>query len=435
MEKLGWHSLGTSFQCTCGELHRLPTEVCHVGDDAVERMAAFAEKRCGRSAMVVSDENTREAAGDAPISAMIAHGKEVNEKVYGAKPFEATIELAEEVAMLGAESDFYVAIGSGTVCDLAKYAGDKQKKPVLLLATAASMNGYTSGIVALKVRGLKRTQPCAPALGVFADPAVVATAPQRMLAAGVGDFLSKASSSTDWRAAHLIRGDYFCERPREFFEGVQERLLAAAPAVGRAEHEAVAAVLDALLLSGLSMVVAGSSAPASGGEHLLSHYLDMKHSLYGTPNDLHGTQVGVGTVHCLGLWEKVLALEPADIDIEALLDAQPSEDAIDGCIAQDWGPAVSQEVRAQWAQKRLDREALRKELLHVRELLPTLRDELEKDLLPSTVVADAIRAAGGPVEAEGLEAPAQEFRKAIKTARYIRNRFTILDLAAELCIE
>jgi glycerol-1-phosphate dehydrogenase [NAD(P)+] len=296
------------------------------------------------------------------------------------------------------------------------------------------MNGYTSGIVALKVRGLKRTQPCMPALGVFADPRVVATAPQRMTAAGVGDFLSKASSSTDWRAAHLIRGDYFCERPREFFEGVQERLLAAAPAVGRGEPEAIAVVLDALLLSGFSMVVAGSSAPASGGEHLISHYLDMKHALYGTPNDLHGTQVGVATVHCLQLWERALAVEPAGLDIEALAAAQPPEEVIDARIVEDWGPTVGQEVREQWAEKRLDPDGLRGQLRRFCDLLPQLREDLEQDLLPSATVAEAIRASGGPAEPDGLEAPVEEYRRALESARYIRNRFTVLDLAAELGI-
>ncbi|MBI5091052.1 MAG: iron-containing alcohol dehydrogenase [Candidatus Hydrogenedentes bacterium] len=267
MTKLGWSSLGTSFACACGLTHRLPIEQCHIGPDAASRLALFARNRCGQRCLIVSDENTRQAGGEPVLSALTNAGKNVMEKVYGAKPIDATDALGEEVAEAGREADFYVAIGSGSICDLAKYAGDKQGKPALLFATAASMNGYTSAIVALKVKGLKRTAPCAPALGVFADPDVVATAPARMAAAGVGDFLSKCSSSSDWRAAHFLRGGYYCERPREFFEGTQEKLLAAAPRVGKGESGAIADVLEALLLSGLSMVVAGSSAPARVANH------------------------------------------------------------------------------------------------------------------------------------------------------------------------
>lgn len=433
MEKLGWHSLGACFDCACGIQHRLPIEVCHIGEDAADRLAAFARGRCGASCRVVSDENTRNAGGEKLLSALSGTGKRVAETIYGSKPFEATQELGEEVAALGQDADFFVGIGSGTVCDLAKYAGNKLGRPVLLFATAASMNGYTSSIVAMKIRGLKRTTPCAPAIGVFADATVVASAPIRMAAAGVGDFLSKNSSSSDWYAAHFLRGAYYCSRPGEFFEGTQERLLDAAPLVGQRDPAAVAVVLDALLLAGLSMVVAGSSAPASGGEHLLSHYLDMKHATRGTPHDLHGTQVGVATIYTLGLWEKVVGIDVDALDVDDLVARQPSEDHIRNCIEEDWGP-VAPEVLAQWKEKALNHDALRNELLRFKQGLPELREALQRELLPSSIVAKAIREAGGPTEPEGLAAPIEEYRKAQHYARFLRNRFTILDLAAELGI-
>ncbi len=432
MEKLGWQSLGASFDCPCGVRHELPIERCHVGEKAAEALADFARERCGRLALVVSDGNTRHVAGEQVLSALGAAGKRLAEKTYPSDPFEATGELAQEVAVAGRDADFYVAIGAGTVTDLAKSAGAEQKKPVLVFPTAASMNGYTSAITALKVRGLKRTQPVRPVTGVFADPEIVATAPQRMLAAGVADFLSKCSSASDWRASHLLRGDYYCHRPREFNEGIQERLFAAAPAVGRAEPEAVKLVLEALLLSGFGMVIAGSSAPASGGEHLISHYLDMKHALYGTPNDLHGTQVGVATVYTLGLWERVLALDPGTLDVDRLIAAHPAPEFVRDLVMADWGPNVGEEVWAQWVQKAPTPEGLRAELERFKSLLPDLRAALHEDLQPSAVVAQCIAASGGPVRAEDMHAPRLEFQQALERARYLRNRFTVLDLAAEL---
>ncbi|HEO69676.1 MAG TPA: iron-containing alcohol dehydrogenase, partial [Candidatus Hydrogenedentes bacterium] len=338
---------------------------------------------------------------------------------------------AKEVAQMGASVDFFVAIGAGTLCDLAKYAGDKHRKPVLLYATAASMNGYTSAIVALKIRGLKRTMPCAPAIGVFADPEVIATAPQRMTAAGVGDFLSKASSSADWRASNILRDEYYCPRPREFSDDIQTRIIETAPRVGYADPEAIGVVLEGLLLTGLGMVIAGSSAPASGGEHLISHYLDMKHALYGTPNDLHGAQVGVGTVYALRLWEKVLELDPQALDVDALIARQPTDEQVRIWVEDDWGP-VAPEVLAQWREKALDAEGLRAELGRFRDRYWQMRELLSQDLLSSDVAAKAIKQAGGPVRPEELDAPIDECRKAELFARFLRNRFTILDLAAEV---
>jgi len=432
MEKLGWHSLGTSFHCDCGVEHSLPIEACYVGEDAAEELAIFAQGRCEGSAFVLSDENTRSAGGEAVLSALGARHTQIVEHCYPGTELEATGEEADKVAALGADCGYYVAIGSGTLCDLAKSAGSAQKKPVLLVPTAASMNGYTSAIVALKVRGLKRTLPCQPATGIFADPEVVASAPPRMAAAGVADFLSKCSSAADWTAAHLLRGDYYCRRPREFNEGIQEKLFAEASAVGRGETEAIQLVLEALLLSGFGMVVAGSSAPASGGEHLISHYIDMKHALRHTGNDLHGVQVGIGTLYTLGLWEKVLALDPAKLDLDALIAAQPSQEEVRETVFAEWGDSVGEEVWAQWLQKYRTPEALREELKKIQAIYPALCEQVRLDVQPVSVVERCIREAGGPTRAEDTTAPAEEYYKAMRTARYLRNRFTILDLAAEL---
>ena len=431
MEKLGWHSLGTSFECECGVRHSLPIEACHIDADASRRLARFARDRCGPKCLVVSDENTKHAGGEPVLSALSGVGKRVTEKVYSGGPLEATEELGEEVASLGKDVDFFVGVGGGTLCDLAKYAANKYGRPALLFATAASMNGYTSAIVALKISGLKRTLPCTPALGVFADPAVIASAPLRMSAAGVGDYFAKNSSSCDWYAGNFLRGDYYCARPSEFYEGTRERVLAAAPGVGQGDPEAVATVFEALQLAGFAMVVAGASAPASGGEHLISHYLDMKHATNGTRRDLHGAQVGAATVYTLGLWERALALDPDEIDVDALCERNPGQEQIRAWIEEDWG-AVAGEVLAQWNEKALDEAAFRAEIERFKSGLPQLRAALERDLLPPETVARAIGEAGGPAYPEGLDAPVGEFRKAQRFARFIRNRFTILDLASEL---
>ncbi len=437
MALLGWHSLGTAFDCECGQRHTLPIEACHVGENTADRLADFARKRLGSTVLLVADTVTYEVAGPQVRQALGKTGKRIHELVFPSNGLEATEETARKTALAGEDvrADFYVGVGSGTVCDLAKAAATENKKPALLFPTAASMNGYTSGITALKVRGLKRTLPCQPALGIFADPAIIATAPQRMTAAGVADFLSKCSSAADWQAGHLLRGAYYCHRPREFNEGIQERLLEQAPAIGRGEPQAVGLVMEALLLSGFGMVLAGSSAPASGGEHLISHYLDMKHALYGTPNDLHGAQVGMATLHALRLWETILALEPGPIDSAQLARQHPQDGEIEQWILEDWGPEVGAEVLAQWREKRLGPDELVEEIERFKSLLPKFRQALTEDLLPARVAEQCIRESGGPVRPEELLAPPEEFANAQSRARYLRNRFTVLDLAAELNVE
>ncbi len=426
---------GTLLAKAYAETPGLPVERCYVGTDAAAQLAVFAKERCGGACLVVSDTNTRAAAAEPVLRALTGGGIAVTEKTFDDPHLDATEALGDAVAEAGTGCDFFVAIGSGTVCDLAKHAGTKNERPVLLFASAASMNGYTSGITAVKVRGLKRTVSCTPALGVFADPAIVAAAPPRMVAAGVADFLSKCSAGADWRTANILRGEYYDEHALRFYEGILEQILDSAEAIGRGEPEAVGVILEALMLSGLSMLVAGSSSPASGGEHLLSHYLDMKQALYGTPHDLHGAQVGVGTVHCLRLWEKVLALDPTTIDPDALVARQPSDEQVREWALADWGDAVGEEVLAQWKEKSLPPDLMRAEIMRFRDGLPEIAESVSRDLLPSRAVEGAIRQAGGPTKPEDMDAPLEEYQNALQFARFIRSRFTILDLAAELGVD
>ncbi len=432
MKTLGWHSLDTSFECECGQTHSIPIKVCHIGTDAADKLAEYAKDNFGSQCLLVADETTKEVGGGLLIRALRDAGKNIREKVFESG-IEATLERAEDTTKEADGVDFVVALGSGTVSDFAKYAGDKLGLPVLIYATAASMNGYTSPVVAMKVRGLKTPLPCVPAVGVFGDPEVCATAPQRMTAAGVGDFLSKGSSGADWFAGNLFRGEYYCKRPREFFDQMQDALIDAAPKTAAGDTAAVGTVLEALCMSGLSMVMAGTSAPSSGGEHLISHYMDMKHAQYGTANDLHGAQVGVGVIYCAGLWRAILDVDVDSLDFEALVDAQPSEEQIREWIYDDWGK-IAPEVHGQWLEKAISRDEMLKELQKFKDNIDMMRDHLVPELLAPETVIEAVKAAGGPTTPEELDVPVEEYRKAVCYSRFLRNRFVVLDLAAELCL-
>lgn len=419
----------TALQRALDSTPAVPIRAIHVGADAADRLAAFVDRG---PVLVVSDAVTREASASM-FSAL--NGRSITEHVYPADGFDATGDLAEGLTTVCPKAAWIVGAGSGTVCDLAKYAGHLMGVPVALFGTAASMNGYTSGIAALKVRGLKRTLPCTPAAGVFADPAVLAAAPQRMAAAGLADFLSKCSACADWRAAHLLRGETFREDALQFYDGLVDRVIDDAPAIGHGDPDATAFLMEALLLSGLSMLMAGSSSPASGGEHLISHYIDMKSALNGTPHDLHGAQVGVATLHCLRLWEKVIALDPDRVDAVACANAQPGDAEVRAAIQETWGEAVSGEVLEQWAEKSRGRAGIQSELERFCAEHAVLAGAVAHDVLPAKTVEAAIAAAGGPTRPDELDASIDDYNAALIHARYIRSRFTVLDLAAELRIE
>ncbi|RMG95862.1 MAG: iron-containing alcohol dehydrogenase, partial [Deltaproteobacteria bacterium] len=177
-----------------------------VGPDGIERAAAYVAS-AGR-AFVVCDTNTFAAAGRKLVALLEARGASVDTWVIEPAAGRSKVVCDDDtVADLSARlpgGALAVAVGSGTVCDTVKLATARAGRPFAAVATAASMNGYTSAIAAVLSKGVKRTVPAHMAEAVFADTAVLAAAPPVMNRAGFGDLVSKPFSHMDWKLAHLV---------------------------------------------------------------------------------------------------------------------------------------------------------------------------------------------------------------------------------------
>lgn len=324
-----------------------------------------------------------------------------------------------------------VAVGSGTINDIAKMATFQAGLPYAVLATAPSMNGYTSAIAALLSDGVKVTLPCHAPVACLADLEVVAQAPYRMIASGYGDLLSKPVSNADWRlGARLLGADYSPETIRlveqgfAFLEGVAPRLAAREP-------EAIGRLMATLSVSGMAMAVAGSSSPASGGEHLISHYIDMTHFAYGDPHDFHGCQVGVGTITTAALYEKLTAMKADDIDVDAIVAAHTAPEAYEALTRQRFG-ALSEAVVPHMRQIYPDAQALRQRLTLLKENWEDILADVNTTLRPAARIQQDLLDARCPVTFAEIGVTPERARASVLYSKDIRARYTILHLAAEL---
>jgi glycerol-1-phosphate dehydrogenase [NAD(P)+] len=184
-------------------------------------------------------------------------------------------------------ADAIIGFGGGKALDVAKYIAFLWRLPYFSVPTSLSNDGFCSSQSSLTIEGRRHSLPAALPAGVIIDTNVCLNAPAILWHSGVGDLVSKFTAVTDWKMAFHKAGtpvdDFaalvsdasvyqFMARPKRDLEGI--RLLG-----------------TALLLNGISMSICGSSRPASGSEHLISHALD---SLSKRPR-LHGLQVGVAT--------------------------------------------------------------------------------------------------------------------------------------------
>lgn len=207
-----------------------------------------------------------------------------------------------------ADLDLIVSVGSGTVTDLAKIAAQTRHVPLIAIATAASMNGFTSGLAATLDDGLKLTRKAPPPRAVWAHPDILQAAPPAMSAAGLGDLHSKPISSADWRLSHLLNGTPWDEDVVDMLTTVTDLSVGVAEGIRTNDANAYAQLFSGLCLTGIAMQAATPGSQASGAEHLISHYFDMiagNDSFTHRATD-HGAQVAVGCMVSLTAWRFAL---------------------------------------------------------------------------------------------------------------------------------
>ena len=371
----------------------------------------------GRRVAVVSDEITHAILGERVERALIGHHDVSSFVLPGTpEPDEPTVDALRRVA---SSADALIAIGSGTINDLCKYASALDKKPYAVFATAPSMNGYTSLTAAITVAGHKLSLPAQAPVGAFFDLSVLSAAPQRLIAAGLGDTICRTTAQADWLLAHLLLDRPFDELPFELLAEDEPPLLDSADALIAGDLEAMEMLVRVLVLSGLGTAIIGSSQPASQGEHLVSHFIDM-FAEPSRPPVFHGEQVGVTTLSMARLQQRILDSAPVIV---------PDTETEAGFLER-YGDELGASCWEEFSGKRID--AARADALNARiaERWPAIRDRVDAIRLPPQRIQSLIAAVGGPLTPANIHLTRDFYERALLRGREIRNRYTFLDLAA-----
>lgn len=309
-----------------------------------------------------------------------------------------------------------VAVGSGVVNDLTKWLAAEAGVPYGVLATAGSMNGYAAANVAPTLQGVKTLFRGRAPRVIAADPRVLAAAPHEMTTAGLGDLIAKPVSTADWRINHVLFGESYSPAIAALIDSVEPLYLDRPGAVAEHEPESIRALFEALVLSGAAMTLQGSSMPASGGEHLISHTLDMSSEVEGTGHDLHGRQVGVATIFAAALYGELLALDAPAFEVP-LTQLDPSV----------WG-AAARSVEAEFTKKR---HVMARAVERLREpgVWARIREELRPTMRSPEKIKQCLVEAKGAHRISDIGCTRDRFLRAVRSCAWMRGRFTSIDLA------
>ena len=414
--------LGTTFACECGRSHEIATKCLIYTEDALDRLPEVLGSLVdGLSIVLVADRRTWDIAGRSAKESLEEAGFTTRQIIVpdagGSSPVCDDIThnwLNKHLP----DADIALAVGSGVINDLTKWSAFKHDMPYAVLATAATMNGFTAANVAPAVEGVKTIITARPPLAVFAIPSVIFEAPFELTASGLGDAIAKPVSTADWLLNHIFCDEYFCRYCSEIINELESCYLDQPEDIKNRQGPAIEALFNALLYSGMAMTMAGTSAPASGGEHLLSHTLDMMSDVRGQPHDLHGRQVGIGTIISAALYERILSLE------SPVVQRLPLE--VD--VAFWMTPSLVDAVRRQYKAKQADIECVAGRLGQ-KDTWDRLRASLAGIVKRPGTICDWLRRAGGATTALDIGCSHAALKGAALHMHEIRRRFTVVDLA------
>lgn len=409
------------------------TRALEVGCDIMPGLPAFFKKQFpGKKAIVVCDQTTFEVAGKSIFQGLQASG------IGGPEPFIfpekrpyaefGNVLLLDEALKIN--DAIPVAVGSGTINDLTKLSSFRNNRPYMCVATAASMDGYTAFGASITAEGNKQTFSCPAPQAVFADIDVIRKAPAAMTASGYADLFAKVTAGADWILADVLDVETIDHCAWSIVQDGLKTALADPRGAREGKTQAVAPLVDGLILGGFAMQWAQSSRPASGAEHQFSHLWNMEHHTYEGEMPAHGFQVGIATLAVTRLYERMLQTPVNELDVASVCARWPEWKTLESRIRllfadTDFVDTAMSQSRAKY----VSRDELAVQLGKLKQNWDTIAGRLSSQLVPSDQVRERLKLAGAPVDPEEIGISRERMRASFIRAQYIRSRFTILDLA------
>ncbi len=422
--------LNRTFSCSCGKIHRAELKAAVIGKNVLEKLPVWLHKNNYRKVYLVCDRVTVDIAGKKAQAYMEDAGIDVQLQVITHAAYDE-MTVGELLIHMSRDRDVVIGVGTGSINDMCRYFSYKCDKPYGIVATAAPMDGFASGISALTVDNLKTTFAVrAPEL-IVGDTEILKNAPCAMNSAGLGDLIGKFTCLCDWKLSHRITGEYYCGSITDMVSKCSKNVLDHAGRVKERDPKVLGHIMEGLVFTGVAMSMVGNSRPASGCEHHISHYWETIFEQRGDRPAPHGHQVGVGTILILKLTEELLRMERIDFENARKAAKLYDPEVWKKEIRRAYGPAaqgvikIEEEAQKNETGRRLKRidymEKHWKELTELLRELPSsgriieLMTEMEAPCLPGQIGVDA-----------------DLLRDTLVYCKEIRARYTILQMLWDL---
>ena len=421
--------LNRKLECDCGHDHYAPIETVEIGPGALNKLPDCLKAHAYLHPYILCDRITYDVAGRKCEEILKSEGIDSKLLIISHLGFdEAT--LGEIIINLPENCDVMIGVGTGSITDMLRYSSFKLRLPCITIATGAPMDGFAASVGIMNVNNMKRTMNAHTTQTIIGDTDILKTAPYRMTVAGFGDLIGKITCLNDWELSRIINGEHYCEKIVELVSTCVDDVLSKASLIKLKDPEALGNIMEGLVLSGTAISLYGTSRPASGAEHHMSHFwetiMDQRHDR----SSMHGEQVAVGTVLVLMLAEELRRLTP---------DFSAARKAAEAYSASQWtekmkevyGPAAEEIISLEEKSGKNNTENVLKRIGSIETHWEEIVHQLEK--LPSSEYLYSILSdIGCPALPEEIGIDDELLKNTFLYCKEVRDRYTIFQLAYDL---
>ncbi len=408
--------------CACGREHKCATKMVKIESGLVNRVGeALIEAGFPKNLLFVADNNSLRVSKGI-VESLESNGFVLKKIIYNNMMY-AKIESVNELKALCADVDGIISVGTGSLNDICRVTSFDMGKRFAIFATAPSMDGFASDTAPIIENNFKVSWKAEQPEVILADTKILAESPLELKAAGFGDMVAKYIGLADWRISNVLTGEYYCPAVAKLTEDAIEKIVSLADKVTANDEEAAGAIMEALVLSGIAMKLALSSRPASGAEHVVSHYLECYKLARGIWPEFHGKKVGVATVFVNRIYRNLA---------ERLTEIDPHEDNTNWDeVYAAFSPEQIPEV------EKLNNPSITDtiDVKVLKESWPRIRNIILETLPTDEKLMSLMNAAGAATTLEEINTSEELFLQALKFHPYMRYRVLVTRLAPMLGVE
>jgi len=406
-----------------------------VDSGVIDHVAGWALSSGYKSLIVVSDPNTHQVAGCRVIESLKTAGLTVHDCCFAEnEPIPDEYAIGFLTAALTPDIDLILGVGSGTINDICTFVGARVGCPSAIVGTAPSMDGYASLGSAMLINGVKVTPPTQCPVAIFCDIDILKEAPMLLTAAGLGDMLGKFTALADWRLAHLLVNEPMPDDIASIVEDALSKIIAGAPQLASRNPAVIKNVTEGLILSGIAMSLYGDSRPASGTEHHLAHFWEMRMLAEGRKPALHGIKVGLAAIIGLVIWKEIADCEMQFDEAPPMHGTRVENSLHEACTRADYrseihrlyGPSSDAILLSENPSLSINHiYSNHRAILEIANSLPKPED-----------IAAMLSAADAPVRPSDIGLSADMLRDSIVYARDRKKVYTVLQMLGNMgCLE